>query len=90
VVVAAAKGAAASTSQEAAKAGVFATISHFHPSLVPEGNSNCWLLALSPNIRLGWKWLTLANTSAYYNMAKITTVKGFTIQAPSIDIIFKN
>ncbi len=38
--------------------------------------------ALPPNIRLGWKWQEVANTLAYYNVATITAVKSFIVQAP--------
>ena len=34
------------------------------------------------NISVGWKWLTLENTLAYYDTAKITAVKSFIVQAP--------
>jgi hypothetical protein len=44
--------------------------------------SNSWFPALSPNIRLVWKRLTLANTLAYYNTARITAMKSFIVQAP--------
>ena len=30
-------------------------------------HSNCKLLALPENIRLGWKWMAVANTLTYYN-----------------------
>ncbi len=81
-------------------ARVFASVSHFHTSLVfagktgayqsgaPEGiQPNGWLPALPPNIRLGGKWLTFSNTQAYCHTAKITAVKCFIIQAPVIDLI---
>jgi hypothetical protein len=44
-------------------------------------SSNGWLPALLPNIRLGWKRQTLANTLAYYDAGKITAVKGFIVYA---------
>jgi hypothetical protein len=45
-------------------------------------------LALShQKIRLGWKWLTLGNTLAYYDMAKIAAVKSFTVQVPGGNVI---
>jgi hypothetical protein len=50
-------------------------------------NSNSWLQDLPPNIRLGRKCLTLANSLTYYNMAKITAAKKFIEQAPGA-IIF--
>ncbi len=37
-----------------------------------------------PNIRLGWKLLTLANTLAYVDMAKIAAVKSFIVQTPGV------
>jgi hypothetical protein len=39
-------------------------------------------LALSANIRLGWKLMEVANTLAYYDTATITAVKSFIVQAP--------
>jgi len=36
---------------------------------------------LSANIRRGWEWLTVANTSAYHIKLFITTVKAFIAQA---------
>ncbi len=35
------------------------------------------------NIKLGWKWLPLANTLAYNDTAKITAEKSFIVQASS-------
>ena len=56
-------------------------VSNFHPSLLiftgkARSLSLDWgpggrLLALPANIRIGWKW----NTVAYYNMAIVTAVK---------------
>ncbi len=43
-------------------------------------HSNGWLLALTANIKLGWKLMEVANTIAYYYMAKITAVKSFIVQ----------
>jgi hypothetical protein len=40
------------------------------------------LLGLPSNIRLGWKRMAKANSLAYYDMAKINTVKCFTVKAP--------
>jgi hypothetical protein len=37
---------------------------------------------LPTNIRQGWKWIEVANALAYYDMATITTVKSFIVQAP--------
>ncbi len=42
------------------------------------------LLALSTNIRLGWKGLTETNTPAYYENLLITAVKSFIVQALTI------
>ncbi len=39
-------------------------------------NSNGWLPALLPCIRLGRQLVTLANTLAYYDAAKIAALKG--------------
>jgi hypothetical protein len=38
-------------------------------------------VALSTNIRLGWKWLTMTSAIAYYGTDWITAVKSFTIPA---------
>jgi hypothetical protein len=46
---------------------------------IMELNYNGWLLALHENIRLRWEWLKLANTLAYYDMAKIIAVKHFIV-----------
>ncbi len=66
-----------------------ATASHFHPSLVfagkdlgyqsktPYGTHCSWLSALPPNVRLGWKWVTLANTLACSDMAAFTALNVF-------------
>ncbi len=35
------------------------------------------LLVLSTNISIGWKWLKVENTIAYYDTAKINGVKSF-------------
>jgi hypothetical protein len=45
-------------------------------------HTNGRLLALSTNIRLGWKWIAVANTLAYCFTATITAIKGFIAQAP--------
>jgi hypothetical protein len=40
------------------------------------------------NITLGWKCLTVENALAYYDMAKITAVKTFIVQAaPAVNVI---
>ena len=33
-------------------------------------------------VRLGWKWMAVANTLAYYDTATILPVKSFIVQAP--------
>jgi hypothetical protein len=40
------------------------------------------------NIRLGWKWLALANTLAYNIKIIITAVKRFIVQVPLRGAIF--
>jgi hypothetical protein len=35
---------------------------------------------MNTNMRLGWKWLTLSKTLAYYDVEIITTVKSFTVR----------
>jgi hypothetical protein len=44
-------------------------------------HSNGRLLALPTNIRLGFKWMAVANTLAYYDAATIIAVKCFIVQA---------
>jgi hypothetical protein len=39
-------------------------------------------LGLPANIRLEWKSMEVGNTLAYYDMATITAVKSFIVQAP--------
>jgi hypothetical protein len=73
---------------------VFATAIHFHTSPTfagkarslpfewsPEGDPLWWAPALSANIGLVWKCMTVTNTLAYYDTAKITDPKGFIVQA---------
>ncbi len=49
------------------------------------------LLVLPTNIRQGWKSMQVANTLAYYDMAIITAVKSFIVQAPEVKyILLKN
>ncbi len=36
---------------------------------------------------LGWKWLTLTNSLAYYDTAKINDVKSFVAQGASFNLI---
>jgi hypothetical protein len=53
-----------------------------HQGGAPYKTQLLWLAPrLAPNIRLEWKLLTLANTLAYYDMAKIIALKSFIIQA---------
>ncbi len=42
----------------------------------------CKAPALPAIVRLGWKWLTVANTLAYCDIAKATAAKGVIVQAP--------
>jgi hypothetical protein len=44
-------------------------------------HSNGKRLALPSNMKLDLKWPTVANMLAYYDTAKITTVKSFIVQA---------
>jgi hypothetical protein len=39
------------------------------------------IAALLANIRLGWKWMPVKNTLAYYDTELITAVKKFQVQA---------
>jgi len=41
-------------------------------------------LGLPANIRLEWKSMEVGNTLAYYDMATITAVKSFIVQAPEV------
>ncbi len=67
---------------------MFATVSPFQPSLCLQArlnltrglNSNVWLPALPPDIRL-----ELANTLAYCDLVKFTAVKSFVVQAPVLN-----
>jgi hypothetical protein len=61
-------------------------LSHFQPSQVLVDKVKSlpleWLVpVLTPNIGLGWKWVTMASTLPYNNTKLITTVKSFTVQA---------
>ncbi len=64
---------------------MFAGIIHVHPILVFAGKVGAYqggasngtplkgrLLALSKNIRLGWKYMAIVNTPAYYDTPTIT------------------
>jgi hypothetical protein len=44
--------------------------------------------AFPANIRLSWKWLTVANSLAYYDTELIKTVKSFIVQAPGVKSLF--
>ncbi len=50
-----------------------------------------WLaLAFPANTRVGWKRLNVSNTLVYYDIAKVTAVKGFIVEAPdSISCTFR-
>ncbi len=71
---------------------MFATLIHFHPSLIYLSMTNVescerlhfkgWLQALPSNIGLGRKSLIVTNIGAYYNRVAITTLKGFIAQVP--------
>ncbi len=60
-----------------------AVIVHIHSRLIFVGkdrrltelHSNSRLLALPANVRLGWKWIAVANTLASYHTATITENK---------------
>ena len=71
----------------------------FKPSLMIVGKVGAYLsealfrrstlhsLALSTNIRLGWKDLPEANTLAYYEHSSIKEVKGFITLVPGANVI---
>ncbi len=69
---------------------MFSIAIHFYPSLIFGGkagaltrlHSDGRLLALSANIRLGWKGKAEGNTPAYYHTATIVAVESFIEQAP--------
>jgi hypothetical protein len=44
-------------------------------------------IALPANIRLEWKSIEVSNSLAYYDMATITAVKGFIVQAPGVSLL---
>jgi len=67
---------------------VFAIVNHFKPIQAFAGKAGAYqsgaLLMIqlywvatrcAPIIRRGWKWLTLENSLAYFDTAKITAVK---------------
>ncbi len=43
--------------------------------------------ALPANKRLGWKWLTLRDTPAYYDTKLITAIKSFIVQTQVLWIL---
>ncbi len=43
-------------------------------------SNRAWLVALTENIRLGWRQLAVTNTLAYCNTKLITAVKSFKVQ----------
>jgi hypothetical protein len=45
------------------------------------------LVALSTNIRLGWKGLSVTNTLAYYQHWQITAVKSFITSSPRANVL---
>jgi hypothetical protein len=73
---------------------VFATVFPFHSiqylqarqeptQKKPQTGLHCKgrLIFLPVNIRLGWKWQTVKNTLAYYDVESITTVESFLVLA---------
>ncbi len=50
-------------------------------------HSKSRLLALRANIRLGWKWMAVANTAAYCDTSTITTVKSFIVPGPGFILL---
>ncbi len=74
---------------------VLAAAIYFHTSFIFPGKARSLPLewsflgaapALPAIIRLWWKWITVANTLAYFNAA-IEVVKGFIVQTPGAYII---
>jgi hypothetical protein len=74
---------------------VFATVTHFYPSLIFTGKARCLTLELCPvrgftlvglrtNIGLVWKRVAVANTLAYFDTATIKVVKSFIVQTPGL------
>ncbi len=76
---------------------MFATAIHLHPSLIiagkardlplqwsPVGAPLWYVSALPANIRLGE--MAMANTPAYYDIATITAVKSFIVQALGLSV----
>jgi hypothetical protein len=62
---------------------MFATAIHFHRRLIFAGKAGAYQsrepyktpLGLPVNIRLGWKWMAVTNTLAYYDTATIMSLK---------------
>ncbi len=80
---------------------MFATSISFHPSLIRVGKAGAYqmepftglhstskLLALTTNIRIGWKWIEVP-TLAYYDTRTITAVNSFIVLAPSVQFAIK-
>jgi hypothetical protein len=64
------------------------SVSHFHPSLIFTGKAGAYtsgapygtplkgrLLPPPPNIKRGWKWLSVTNNVTYYNTDLIMAAK---------------
>jgi hypothetical protein len=53
------------------------------PELIPYRTLHCngKLIALPANIKMGWKWMAVSNTIAYYNTGTITATKSFIVLA---------
>ncbi len=64
---------------------MFVDVNQLHSSLIFKGKAGAYqsgaphvtpiYLALPANIRIGWKWMTVANTLAYYDTTKLTADK---------------
>ncbi len=67
---------------------MFQTVVYFRPSLIIAGKAEGGLLALPENSRLGWKWLTVPNTLAYYGIKLKISMRSFTSQGVNIIDIF--
>ncbi len=74
---------------------MFATSIHYHSSLIFVDKAGAYhsraltglhcngrLITLPASIWQVWKWMEMAYPHSYYNMATITVVKSFTVQAP--------
>ncbi len=73
---------------------MFASSLHIHQSLIFSGTAGAYhsgsftglhpngrLQTLPTNIKLGWRWVEVANTLAYYDTAAIMAVKSFVVKA---------